>query len=409
MSGGSELFTGKFGAKQSKSRPVISDREFALRAELAQQLMREQGIDILLAYGNEAEPQFQRYFSDYWPSFESAGVLMAPKGAPVLLIGPESMTYAGERSRIRDIRRLSAFRESSNPEYPGHSLDTFADVIEDALHGHTPKRLAIAGYNLVPYYLYEELKESLKRFKGIEIVRGDDLVMQLRMVKTRDEIECMRYAGQITARTMDYVIEHIRPGMTELEVRGLASGKMLELGAENESYPNWVLAGKGGNQAISRARHKVIGKNELVHLQIGARYEGYASTIGRPVILGKPEDWMISAINAGYEGYEAVLAQLVSGNNAGNVSRAFLQTMTKNGYADWLLYGPCHGTGLMEGEPPWIEENSDYIMRENMTYCICLFMGNKAGYGFRIEDSIRVAQEKAENMTNYRRDIIIIP
>ncbi|NLT98624.1 MAG: aminopeptidase P family protein [Christensenellaceae bacterium] len=389
-------------------RPVIPASEFDARVKKTQESMREQGIDILLAYGNEAEPQFQRYYSDYWPSFESAGVMFAAEGDPVLLIGPESMTFAKDRSRIRDIRRLAAFRESSNPEYPGHVLQTFADVIEDLVRGGEPKRLAIAGYNLVPHYLFEELRESLKRFNNIEIVRGDELVMKQRMIKSPAEIECMRYAGRITAQTMDYVIEHIKPGMTELEVRGLALGRMHELGAENEAYSTWVLAGQGGNQAISRARHKVIGKNELVHLQFGARYEGYASTIGRPVIIGKPEKWMTDAITAGYEGYEAILEQLVAGNNAGNVARAFYETMDKNGYADWLLYGPCHGTGLMEGEPPWIEQGSNYIMQENMTYCICLFMGNKDGYGFRIEDSIRVAPEKAENMTNYRRDIIII-
>ena len=389
-------------------RPVIPDGEFARRAQKTQELMRQQGIDILLAYGNEAEPQFQRYFSDYWPSFESAGVIMAADGEPVLLIGPESMTFARDRSRICDIRRLAAFRESSNPEYPGHVMDTFADVIDDLIGGTTARRLAIAGYNLVPHYLFEELKESLKRFPGIEIVRGDDLVMKLRMIKSPAEIECMRHAGRITAQAMDHVIENIRPGMTELQVRGLALGRMHELGAENESYPTWVLAGQGGNQAISRARHKVISKNELVHLQIGARYEGYASTIGRPVIIGKPEKWMTDAIHAGYEGYEAILAQLVAGNNAGNVARAYYETMGKNGYVDWLLYGPCHGTGLMEGEPPWIEEGSDYTMLENMTYCICLFMGNRDGYGFRIEDSIRVASGQADNMTNYRRDIIVI-
>lgn len=394
--------------KVEQARPVISNREFQLRAERVQGEMKNQGIDILLAFGNEAEPQFQRYFSDYWPSFESAGVIMAAQGAPILLIGPESMTYARDRSRISEIRRLAAFRESSNPEYPGHTLDTFADVISSLPLSWPIQRMAIAGYNLVPHYLFEELREELKRFQKVEIVRGDELVMKLRMVKSVAEIECMRYAGKITARAMDYTIERMQPGMTELEVRGLALGRMHELGAENESYPTWILAGLGGNQAISRARHKIIEKNELVHLQIGARYEGYASTIGRPVIFGKPEMWMKNAIQAGYEGYQAVLSELVAGNNAGNVARAYLKTMRQNGHADWLLYGPCHGTGLMEGEPPWIEENSDYIMLENMTYCICLFMGNKQGYGFRLEDSIRVAEGEAENMTNYRRDIIVI-
>ena len=392
-----------------QTRPVISDQEFQLRVERVQEQMRKQGVDVLLAFGNEAEPQFQRYFSDYWPSFESAGVIMAAQGAPILLIGPESMTYARDRSRISEIRRLAAFRESSNPEYPGHTMDTFADVIDSLPLQKPLKRLAIAGYNLVPHYLFDELRESLSRFPRVEILRGDDLVMKLRMVKSPAEIECMRYAGKITAQAMDFTIERIRPGMTELEVRGLALGRMHALGAENESYPTWVLAGKGGNQAISRARHKTIEKNELVHLQIGARYEGYASTIGRPVIIGKPETWMINAIRAGYEGYQAVFSQLVAGNNAGNVARAYLETMRKNGYADWLLYGPCHGTGLMEGEPPWIEENSDYIMQENMTYCICLFMGNKQGYGFRLEDSIRVAEGEGGEHDKLRRDIIVIP
>jgi Xaa-Pro aminopeptidase len=389
-------------------RPVISDEEFAARVKNAQTLMKEQDIDLLLAYGNEAEPQFQRYFSDYWPSFESAGVIFAAQGDPVLLIGPESMTFARDRSRISDIRRLAAFRESSNPEYPGHVLQTFSDVIEDITHGSQQKRIAIAGMNLVPHYLYEELKESLRRFEGLEIIRGDDLVMKQRMIKSPAEIECMRWAGSITSKTMDYVIENIRPGMTELQVRGLALARMHELGAENESYPMWMLAGKGGNQAISRARQKTISNNELVHLQIGARYEGYASTIGRPVIIGKPESWMTDAIAAGYEGYQAVYDELYAGNNVKNVAGSFYGMMEKNGYSDWLLYGPCHGTGLMEGEPPWIEKGSDYVMSENMTYCICLFMGNKDGYGFRIEDSIRVASGAAESLTNYRKDIIII-
>jgi Xaa-Pro aminopeptidase len=82
--------------------------------------------------------------------------------------------------------------------------------------------------------------------------------------------------------------------------------------------------------------------------------------------------------------------------------------MRANGYYDWLLYGPCHATGLMEGEPPWIEEGSDYELKENMCFCICLFMGNKNGAGFRLEDSVRVRKGKADNMTDYRKDIILL-
>lgn len=390
-------------------RPRIPATEFRHRAENLQRLMAEHGVDAILAFGNEAEPQFARYLCDYWPSFESCGVLVPQKGDPVLLIGPESMTFASDRSRIRDIRRLAAFRESSNPEYPGDKLQTIDEVLEEVSSGAGIRRFAIAGYALIPYVTFTEIASALSRKGQVEIMRGDELMMELRVVKSENEIACLRHAGHITRLAFDHVIEHIRPGMTELQVRGLACAAMYENGAENESYPMWMLAGEGGNQAISRARHKVIEKNDMVMLQIGARYEGYASSIGRPVFFGKPDPVLLDAVRAGYEAHEAIQGQLYAGNNAGTVAATYYETMRRNGHEEWLLYGPCHATGLMEGEPPWIERNSDYPLRENMTYCIDVFMGNnQTKRGFRIEDSVRVGRERGDSLTDYRRDIILL-
>jgi Xaa-Pro aminopeptidase len=388
-------------------RPIIPYEEFQQRIVNVQRLMQEKDIDALLAFGNEAEPQFARYLCDYWPSFESCGVLVPQKGAPVLLIGPESYTFASDRSRIPDIRRIAAFRESSNPEYPGEKLDTI-DVILHEIAGESKiRRFAIAGFNLIPHSAYDEIKEALSGFEQVSIIRGDELMMELRMIKSPNEIACLRHAGLITAKTFDHVLAHIKPGMTELQVRGLACAALYEHGAENEAFPMWMLAGEGGNQAISRARHKMIRKNDMVMLQIGARYEGYASSIGRPVFFGKPEKKYLDAVAAGYEAHEVISGQLYDGNNAGSVAKAYYQTMKESGHDGWLLYGPCHATGLMEGEPPWIERNSDYPLRENMTFCIDIFMGdNAAKRGFRIEDSVRVGKKQADSMTDYRRDII---
>lgn len=387
-------------------RPCIPDSEFTLRARNVQHLMAQRGIDALLAFGNEAEPQFARYLCDYWPSFETCGVLLMQQGDPALLIGPESYTFAADRSRIPDIRRLAAFRESSNPEYPGEKLETIDQVLDGISGGVKIRRFAIAGFNLIPQVTFAELKASLGRFGDVSIERGDELMMELRMVKSENEIACLRRAGQITRKAFDYVLENIRPGMTELQVRGLACASMYENGAENEAYPMWMLAGDGGNQAISRARHKAIEKTDVVMLQIGARCEGYASSIGRPVFFGEPDPVLLGAVKAGYEAHDAVTAQLCAGNSAANVAKAYYDCMNRNGHRSWLLYGPCHATGLMEGEPPWIESNSDYPLLENMTYCVDIFMGNNAlKRGFRIEDSVRVGKGHCENMTDYPKVI----
>ncbi len=387
-------------------RIMIPNEEFKLRIKKVQEKMKQDGIELFLAYGNEAEPQYVRYLSDYWPSFETAGVLVAQEGEAKLLIGPESFTYASDRTRISEVRLLKAFRESSEPEYPGKPLDTFRGLFEEMLGKDIPEKIYVAGYPLMTIGVYSALKEV---FEEENIVRGDYLLNDLRMIKTENELKCMRKAAEITRKTFDYVLENIHPGMTETQVVGVALGKMHELGAERESYPLWVLTGEGSDQAISRARQKEIKPGDFTFLQIGARYEGYASSIGRPVIFGKASEEEKQLIAAGYIGQNTVFNNIRDGLCAGELARLYEKNITEAGYGDWLLYGPCHGNGLMEGEAPWVESNSEWILKENMTFCCDIFLGNgKYKKGLRMEDVIRVTKDGCENLTNYPQKVFEI-
>lgn len=387
--------------------PRIPDSEFKERVVKLQELMAKDGYDYVLAYGNEAEPQYVRYLSDYWPSFETAGVLVPKTGDAYLLIGPESYTYAADRSRISEIRLLKAFRESSEPEYPGKKLDTFESVFAE-MGGGNIKRFGVAGYPLMTIGVYTALCESLKPY-GIIPEKADELMNKLRMNKSENELACMRKAAEITHKTMDYVLENIKVGMTESQVVGLALGKMHELGAERESYPMWVLTGDGSDQAISRARHKVIKEGDLTFLQIGARYEGYASTIGRPVVFGTATDEQKSLIEAGYKIQETVIGALKAGKPAREVAELHKKLVDELGYSDYYLYGPFHGNGLMEGEAPWVETSSDYLLEDNMSFCADIFLGNHdKKHGLRIEDVVVVTKDGAENLTDYPRKLFEI-
>ena len=389
--------------------PSIPDAEYKERVKKVQKTMKNEGYDLILSYGNEAEPQFVRYFSNYWPSFETAGVLIPQEGNPLLLIGPESYTYANDRSKIEEICRLKAFRESSEPEYPGEKLDTFNTVFERLLGKKEIKRFGVAGLPLMTIGVYEALREALDVYGDVKIEKADYVVNDIRMRKTENELNCMRAAAKITAETFDYVLKNIHVGMTEQQVAGLALGKMHELGAERESYPVWVLTGKGSNQAISRPRNKKIEKGDMTFIQIGARVDGYASSIGRPVVFGKATEEQKSLIETGYKAQEAVINILKAGVPACDVAKAHVKNVTDMGYGDWLLYGPCHGNGTMEGEAPWIETNSDYLLEENMTFCVDIFLGSaKTETGLRMEDVVCVKKDGVENLTNYPRELFEI-
>lgn len=389
------------------TKPRIGDQEFARRVEKTQTAMRNDGLDLLLCFGNEAEPQFVRYYSDYWPSFESAGVLIPVEGKPLLIIGPESGTFAAGMSRIKDIRQLLAFRESSEPEYPGAKLDSFSSIFQEAAAGKAIKKVGLAGYSLMPHVIFQELEAVLKQM-GAEIVKADLLVSKQRVIKSADELACMREAYRIAQVAMRKVVETIRPGMTENQVKGVALAAIYEEGGEGESYPFWVLAGSDSNQAIGRCRGKVIQPGDMVQVQVGARYEGYASTVGRPIIVGgKATSAQKALVEAALAAQKAILAAAKPGGNAKAVSDAHLETLDKLGFKDHVLYGPCHGSGLMEGEYPWIESNSDYLLEPGMTFCTCVYLGNDAErVGIRVEDGFMITDKGTELFSNYRQELI---
>lgn len=389
--------------------PRITDQEFKERISKTQEEMKKRELDLIFAFGNEAEPQYVRYYSDYWPSFELGGVMIPVEGEPVLLIGPESETYARDRSRVKNVARILELRESSEPDYPGSDLDTFGSVIEKMSNSDKYKRAGIAGYSLVPKTVYDAFKNALEQLKIDHIERADDVVNSIRMIKSEDEIKCLEKAYEIADKSMDAVLKAIKPGMTENELKGIAVAKMYAEGAEAEGYPFWIIAGKGSNQAVSRIRNAVIREGDLVQVQVSARYEGYVSTLGRPVIIGEPTQYQLDLVNAGYTVEKEILKLAKPGLPAVEISKIHRKVLEDLGFADHILYGPVHGTGLMENEHPWVEEHSDYDLQEGMTFCTCLYLGNdEKEVGIRVENGFIITNEGAELLSQYPSEIVII-
>lgn len=385
--------------------PHISKVEFAQRVKNTQKAMQDAGLDILLTYGNEAEPQYVRYYSDYWPSFESAMVMIPLSGDPILLIGPESLTMAQYWSVIERIERIKLLRESSEPEYPGEKLNSLYNLFGEHLSPASNRRIGICGYPLMYAPVYQGILQAASAF-GCEVVRSEQLVIRQKLIKSPAEIEIMRHAAKISEAACIKVIQNLRPGMTETQVVAIAEAEIRALGAENEAYPMWVLSGSNTTHAIGRpAPDRVIDKNDLVMLQIGARVSGYASSFGRPVIIGKIPNDARALVETGLEAHLRTFDWLKSGTPAREVDRLYREFLKNHGAEDCNLYGPCHGTGLMEGEHPWIEANSDYLLEPGLTFMADTFL-KRDGYGLRWEDQLAITKTGTDVFTNAYLEII---
>jgi Xaa-Pro aminopeptidase len=382
----------------------IPRSEFRERIAKVQAELARRGFDAMLTFGNEAEPQFVRYFSDYWPAFETAGVVIPVEGEPALVIGPESLTYAQSRSKIERIRQVLQYRESSEPEYPGKPLDTLGSVFDEVSGGKGMRRLAVVGFPITSVPVWEAVQEAMK---GGEIARADDIVIEMRKVKSENELALLREAFRISELAVAAVLEQIRPGMTETQVVGIAQETMYRNGAEYEGHPLYVLSGRNSANAIGRPTNKFLCEGEVIQLNFGARFGGYSSSVGRPVVLGHIPDEVRGLLQMGLDAANKTMEIMRAGVEAAAVAREIQEYVTERGYGENLLYGPCHGLGLMECEHPWMETNSDYTLQENYTFQVDSFLYTPQ-YGARWEDGVRVTKDGVEPFSTHRRELIVL-
>jgi len=382
----------------------IPPEEFKRRQTEARRKINERKLDALLVHSDEAEFPNVRYFSDYWPIFESAGVFIPAEGEPTLLIGPESETFARDHSVIQNIKKILYYRESAEPDYPNISLDKFEDIFKSANNGRGIRRLGIAGYTAMSVAVYEAVRKALP---GAEIVKADDLMYEMRMIKSEPEIEMLREAFRISDLAVADVLDRIRPGLTELQVVGIAQESFYRNGAEYEAHPTYVLAGINSSHAIGRPGHRVIQKGDLVQLNIGARVGGYSPSVGVPICMGKMDTKMRDLVSFGLEAHVKTMEWMKAGVPAGAVATNFFDFVKKRGYGQNLLYGPCHGLGMMEVERPWMETTSTYPLRENMTFQVDTFLYCPQ-YGLRWETGARITSSGMEAFSDKFRKIIEI-
>ncbi len=359
----------------------IPDHEYKERIQRAAKLAADKGLDVLIVNSNEADYANARYFSGFWPLFERAGVAITPAGDAALMVGPESSVYARDFGKIDKQFTLMEYRESANPSYPELKPNTYREVFK-AL-GVTGSKLKIGVASLLDTSVV--MMEGLKNnFPEAEIVGADEIMVALRSIKSENEIACMREGFRITELATQEVIRTIRPGMTECQMVGVAQRVIYENGAEYEGLPMYIFSEKSTRHAISRSSHRVINKGDIVQLNLSAKVDGYSPSIGMPISLGKLTPERRAVIEFGLKAHEWTQANLKAGVLASDVAKGFLQFFKDNGYEKNYLYGPCHGTGMIEVEAPWMETSSSYLLQPNMTFQIDTFVTTDT-FGIRWE------------------------
>jgi len=374
----------------------IPEAEYQERVQKAAKLVEQHGLDVLVVNSTEADYANVRYFSDFWPLFETAGVAISPTGKAALMVGPESGKYSADRSMIQNIFQLMEYRESADPAYPEVKASKYTDVFNSIGVAGKKLKIGVGGYLVSNPVQLAGLKEC---YPDCEIIRADDIMVALRGVKSENEIACMREGFRITEIATQEVIRAIKPGMTELQLVGIAQKAIYENGAEYEGLPMYVFSEKSTRHAISRSTYREIQKGDIVQLNLSAKVCGYSPSIGMPISMGPLVGRKRDVVEFGLEAHRWTYDQLRAGVMASDVAKRYIELFKQRGFYDNYLYGPCHGTGLIEVESPWMESISNYPLKERMTFQVDTFVSAE-DFGIRWETGVAIRKDCAEVLSH---------
>ena len=385
------------------SRICIPDSEYKERIAKAAKLIKERGLDVMVVCSTESDYANARYFSGFWPLFERAGVAISASGDAALMVGPESAIFAKDFGKIDKIFVLKEFRESADPAYPEISASSFKDVFKAIGVTGENIKIGLGSYVECTLPIFEGLKDA---YPKAEIVKCNDIMVDLRKIKSVNELACIKEGFRIIELATDEVIKSLKPGVTELEMVGVAQRVIYENGAEYEGLPMYVFSEESTRHAISRSSYRKIKKGDIVQLNLSAKIDGYSPAIGLPVIMGKLEGERRELVEFCKKAHDWTCERIKAGVVASDIAKDFLKLFNDNGYGKNYVYGPCHGTGMIEVEAPWMETTSDYKLEENMTFQVDTFISGPT-FGCRWEKGIAVKKDGYESYTDYLKKGII--
>ena len=384
-------------------RICIPDWEYKERVKKAAKMVADKGLDVMLVCSTESDYANARYFSGFWPLFERAGVAISATGEAALLVGPESAIFGKDRNKLDKIFVLKEFRESADPAYPELKPDTFQDAFKAIGVTGENIKIGLGSYVECTLPIYNGIKEA---YPKAEISVCNDIMVELRKIKSENELACIREGFRIVEIATDEVIKALKPGVTELQMVGVAQRVIYEHGAEYEGLPMYVFSEESTRHAISRSCYRTINKGDIVQLNLSAKIDGYSPAIGLPVVMGKLEGERREIVEFCRQQHEWTCEQIKAGVVASDIAKKFLQNFKDAGYEKNYVYGPCHGTGMIEVEAPWMETTSDYLLEENMTFQVDTYISGPT-FGCRWEKGIAVKKDGYESYTDYLKKGII--
>ena len=264
-------------------------------------------------------------------------------------------------------------------------------------------RIAYEGETL----LFRDYLRIKERYGG-ELIDGGHLIFSLRSIKDDQEIAYIRKAAEIASEGFNYILNRIKPGITEKKLALDLEFYMKGIGAESLSFETILASGWRSALPHGIASDKVLEKGDLITFDFGCTFRGYCSDMTRTVIIGRPNKKQKLIYDVVQVAQRMGREVLMAGKTGKEVDFACREYIADCGFKEYFQHGTGHGVGLDVHEKPIINPASDNILEKNQIVTIEPGIYIAGFGGVRIEDLLLIGSEGAENLISASHNLIII-
>lgn len=218
---------------------------------------------------------------------------------------------------------------------------------------------------------------------------------KFRIIKDEEEVAKVEEACLISLQAFEELKKVLVEGMTELEASNKLGYLMRLFGAEKESFDSIIAFGSNAAEPHHHPTNRKLQDGDIVKVDFGAQFEGWASDITRTFFFGKPrEAELVNILDVVSEaqrlGREAVKPGIAT-NEIDKICRDYIES---KGYGKFFTHSTGHGVGIDVHELPGVGRGrGDVILEEGMIITVEPGIYVEGLGGARIEDTILVTKD----------------
>jgi len=356
----------------------------------------------------------------YWPA-AGYSVAVATREGQIALIVPECEDDVAEHSWAGEIvtyspAPLDRLTTAEEPVYEAFSaLKSRLHILADRIGFEQAEAFEPAAF--APNLFRGSSARILRRaFPSATFAPADELLAEMRSVKTPAEIAHIRTACRIAGQAFAKGVQVLRPGITEAEA---AAAFRVGLSSCLAEYPEvkrcdgfvYCMSGPNAAQAsgpYSRSRSRRLAMGDTVIVRCHCYSDGYWADIARTYYLGEFGPGSRPIFDAVLDARRGVLNALRPGIKASDLDECARAAIEAHGFGAFVKHPTGHGAGfgaLEHTARPRIHPRSNDVIEPGMVFKVEPGVYIEGRSGVRTSDMVAVTADGHESLSCFHWDL----